>query len=55
MNPPLGFHPPMSGAGGPVPPPPATPRARYAPAFPPGQMRVNESTLSGNVVKIGSP
>ena len=28
---------------------------RYAPAFPPGQIRVNERTLSGNVVKIGSP
>ena len=27
----------------------------HAPARPPGQMRVNESELSGNVVKIGSP
>ena len=24
-------------------------------ALPPGQMRVNDNTLSGNVVKIGSP
>ncbi len=28
---------------------------RYAPACPPGQMRVKERMLSGNVVKIGSP
>src|SRR3954469_4361907 len=35
--------------------PPRVPQSRdYAPALPPGQMRVNESRLSGYVLKIGA-
>jgi hypothetical protein len=31
------------------------PQLNYAPFDPPGQIRVNDTTLSGNWVKIGSP
>jgi hypothetical protein len=31
------------------------PLLNYAPFDPPGQIRVNDTTLSGNWVKIGSP
>src|SRR5437764_15325754 len=31
------------------------PLTNYAPACPPGQIRVKDRMLSGNVVKIGSP
>src|SRR5580692_609429 len=43
------------GRGDGIPRPPGTLIGRgQAPAFPPGAIRVNDTTLSGNVVKIGS-